>query len=92
MTNKCTTHIVFYLDVFLLADVLEAVDHDEAGEGLEAELGTARGDGLDDATHVVTDQAEAGRLRLLLHRPPKGCLAHKTPPSTKRQRPSSFGE
>lgn len=45
-----------------LGDVRQARLHGPAAEGAEAELGAARGERLDDARHVVADEAEAGDL------------------------------
>ena len=38
---------------------------------LEAELGTTGSDGSDDPAHIVADEAEPHRPRLLLHGPPQ---------------------
>lgn len=43
-------------------DVRQAGLHGLPAQGAEAELGAARGEGLDDARHVVADEAEAGDL------------------------------
>ena len=46
------------------------------GKWLEAEFGAPGRQRLDDAAHVVTYKAEAGRLRFFLHCPPQSSLSN----------------
>ena len=52
----------------------DAVRHDVAMQGLEAEFGTARGQGFNDAGHIVADEEEACDLAVCLHGPPQCIL------------------
>ena len=57
-----------------LADVGDAHGHDAAVQRLEAELGAARRQRLDDARHVVADEDEARDLAVRLHGAPQRVL------------------
>lgn len=57
-----------------VADMLDPRLHDLAVQGLEPELGTSRGQGLNDAGHIVADEDEASHFAVALHGPPEGIL------------------
>lgn len=57
-----------------LADVVNALAHDLPMQRLEPELGTPRGEGLNDAGHIVADEHKASDFGVSFHGAPQSVL------------------
>lgn len=69
IARKCScTHFLFDVHVLRIRNLAKSRSQHVVSERLEPELGAARRDWFDDATHVVADETEARRLGVLFHR------------------------